>query len=69
MPLFDLPLAELRAYRTAAVEPPGLDEFWACALADAREAATEVEVEPFGAQAYGRLAAFDVTFSGADGIG
>ena len=67
MPLFDLPLAELRTYRTAAVEPPGLDEFWARALAHAREAATEVEVEPFGGQAYGRLAAFDVTFSGADG--
>jgi cephalosporin-C deacetylase len=67
MPLFDLPLAELRTYRTAAVEPPGLDEFWARGLADARKAADEIEVEPFGGQAYGRLAAFDVTFSGADG--
>jgi cephalosporin-C deacetylase len=32
MPLFDLPLAELRTYRTSAVEPPGLDEFWTRAL-------------------------------------
>jgi cephalosporin-C deacetylase len=67
MPLFDLPLAELRTYRTAAVEPPGLDEFWARSLAAAREAAVDVEIEPFAEHAYGRLAAFDVTFSGADG--
>jgi cephalosporin-C deacetylase len=67
MPLFDLPLDELRTYRTAAAEPLGLDAFWARSLAAAREAATEIEVEPFGLQAYGRLAAFDVTFSGADG--
>jgi cephalosporin-C deacetylase len=67
MPLFDLPLDQLRTYRTSAVEPPGLDEFWARALARARHAATEVEVEPSGIKAYGSLAAFDVTFSGADG--
>jgi cephalosporin-C deacetylase len=67
MPLFDLPLAELRTYRTATVEPPGLDEFWARSLAAAREAATDVEIERFGGSAYGSLAAFDVSFSGADG--
>jgi cephalosporin-C deacetylase len=67
MPLFDLPLAELRTYRCAAVEPRGLDEFWARSLAAARDAAAEVEVGPFGEHAYGSLAAFDVTFSGADG--
>jgi cephalosporin-C deacetylase len=67
MPLFDLPLDQLRSYRTAATEPPGLDEFWARSLAAAREAATEAEVEPSGDDAYGRLGVFDVTFSGADG--
>jgi cephalosporin-C deacetylase len=67
MPLFDLPLDELRTYRSAAVEPPGLDEFWARSLAAARAARTDVEIEPFGVQAYGHLAAFDITFSGADG--
>ena len=67
MPLFDLPLDQLRGYRTAAVEPPGLDEFWGRALATARDASTGVEIEPFGGEAYGALAAFDITFSGADG--
>jgi cephalosporin-C deacetylase len=66
MPLFDLSLEELRSYVTAAVEPSGLDEFWARSLAAARAAAFEVQVEPFGEEAYGRLAAFDVTFAGAD---
>jgi cephalosporin-C deacetylase len=67
MPLFDLPLEELRTYRTAAVEPPGLDEFWARSLSAARDAESGVELEPYGENVYGRLAAFDVTFSGADG--
>ena len=36
MPLYDLPLDELRTHRTEATEPAGLDEFWAEALARAR---------------------------------
>lgn len=67
MPLFDLPLSELCSHRTQAVEPPGLDEFWARALASARGAAAEVTIELYGEPVYGRLAAYDVTFSGADG--
>jgi cephalosporin-C deacetylase len=66
-PLFDLPLAELERYRTAAVEPAGLDAFWAGALAAARDAAAEPVVEAFAPGMYGSMAAFDVTFSGADG--
>ena len=67
MPLFDLPLAELRAHRTAVPEPEGLDAFWARALAAARAAATEPVVEPYEPSTYAGLAAFDVTFAGADG--
>jgi cephalosporin-C deacetylase len=67
MPLFDLPLSELRSHRTRSVEPPGLDEFWARALAAARDAASDVVLEPYREAIYGSLAAHDVTFSGADG--
>jgi cephalosporin-C deacetylase len=66
-PLFDLPLEELRLYRTAAPEPDDLDGFWARALAAARDAAREPTLEPYAPETYRELAAFDVTFSGADG--
>jgi cephalosporin-C deacetylase len=67
LPLFDLPLAELETHRTSTVEPPGLDEFWAGAIATARASRFEPVVEPYRTDAYGDLAAYDVTFSGADG--
>ncbi len=67
MPLFDLPLAELETHRTSTVEPPGLDEFWAGAIATARASRFEPVIEPYRTDAYGDLAAYDVTFSGADG--
>ena len=67
MPLFDLPLDELRSYRTRAEEPEGLDAFWARALTSARSVAGEIAVVPYGQEVYGGLAAYDVTFSGADG--
>jgi cephalosporin-C deacetylase len=67
MPLFDLPLLELRKHRTSAVEPAGLDAFWADALAQANARSAEPLVEPYAPDAYGALAAYDVTFSGADG--
>ena len=67
MPLYDLPLDELRTHRTEATEPAGLDEFWAESLALARSRATEPTVERYRNGAYGALAAYDVTFSGADG--
>jgi cephalosporin-C deacetylase len=67
-PLFDLPLAELERYRSAAVEPDGLDAFWTRALDAARARAEAPVVAPFEpAAVYGTLDVFDVTFSGADG--
>jgi len=67
MPLLDLPLRELREYRSAVSEPDDLDGFWADALADARARAVEPVLDRYEAEAYGGLAAFDVTFSGAGG--
>jgi cephalosporin-C deacetylase len=37
VPLIDLPVDELRKYRSAAVEPADFDDFWAGTLAEARE--------------------------------
>ena len=67
MPLFDLPLDELQRHRTSAVEPLGLDAFWAKTLAFARSLASEPVVAPYSTETYRALAAYDVTFSGADG--
>ena len=66
-PLFDLPLAELRSYRSAATAPGDLEEFWRSAIADARARAFEPRLEPYRADVYRRLDATDVTFAGADG--
>lgn len=43
MPLFDLPRAELEAYRPAVEEPEDFDAFWAETLADARSRPIAVE--------------------------
>lgn len=67
MPLFDLPLDELRTYRTRSAEPPDLDEFWQRGLARARELAREPLFEPYRADVYGAVEVDDVTFSGGDG--
>jgi cephalosporin-C deacetylase len=66
-PLFDLPFAELERHRASVPEPAGLDAFWEAAIVAARDSAREPIVEPFTPETYGDLAAFDVTFSGADG--
>ena len=47
MPWFDLPLDQLRDYRTDTVEPPDLDPWWRRRLDEARAAARRVpELEP-----------------------
>ena len=46
MPLSDLTLDELHAYRSTAEEPPAFDEFWAEALASARALGGEPRFEP-----------------------
>jgi cephalosporin-C deacetylase len=67
MPLLDLPLPELLEYRSATTAPSDLDEFWQQSLESARTSATEPILTRHEESAYGSLAAFDVTFSGADG--
>ena len=67
MPHFDLPLDELREYRSATVAPNDLDAYWEDAIREARDHATPATFEPYKAEAYGPLEVFDVTFSGAAG--
>ena len=67
MPLLDLPLSELVDYRSAVAEPSDLVAFWDEALRTARMRRAEPVLTPHQPGTYGALAAFDVTFSGADG--
>jgi cephalosporin-C deacetylase len=67
MPWFDLPLADLRTYRTATEEPPGLDEWWQGQLDQARALAEPPTVTRYEAAGYGPAEVYDVAFSGARG--
>ena len=67
MPWFDLPLADLRTYRTATEEPPGLDEWWRHRLDQARALAEPPTVTRYEAAGYGPAEVYDVAFSGARG--
>ncbi len=67
MPWFDLPLAELRTYRTSTQEPDRLDDWWAERLADARAAAAPPAITAYLPDTYRPLQAYDVEFSGARG--
>ncbi|MDM7855606.1 acetylxylan esterase [Cellulomonas alba] len=66
MALYDLPLAELRAYRPELDEPADLDDFWASTIADARRHDVLVDLRPVDAGL--RLVDVeDLTFAGFDG--
>ena len=67
MPHFDLPLDELREYRSATIAPDHLDAYWDEAIRSARDRATAATFAPHKPEAYGPLEVFDVTFSGAEG--
>ncbi len=66
MPLFDMPLEELRVYCPPRAEPPDFDAFWARALADARAFALDPRFEA-AAEDFATLDVFDVSFSGFNG--
>jgi cephalosporin-C deacetylase len=64
--LFDLPLAELRAYLPPREEPDDFDAFWARSLADARTHPLDARFEPVDA-GLSTVDIFDVTFAGFGG--
>ncbi|MFD5074922.1 acetylxylan esterase [Streptomyces sp. NPDC058371] len=66
MALFDLPLDELRGYRSASAEPEGFDTFWAKTLQEAREHELGARFEPVETQLK-VVEVFDVTFAGFGG--
>lgn len=66
MAMFDLPLAELRDYRPARIEPDDLDAFWSRTLTAARKHDLAAELVPYDALLPG-VRVFDVRFGGYDG--
>ena len=66
MALFDLPLDELRTYRSASTEPEDFDAFWAKTLQEAREHDLDARFEPVETHLK-TVKVFDVTFAGFGG--
>jgi len=66
VPLFDLPVDELRAYRPEVAEPADFDEFWAGTLAEARAHDLALEVHPVDS-GLRHVEVADVTFAGFGG--
>jgi cephalosporin-C deacetylase len=67
MPWYDLPLEQLREYRTQTAEPPSLDDWWAARIADARSLARPPELTRQEPDLYAPLEVYDAEFSGAGG--
>ena len=66
MPLIDLPLSELRAYRPEVAEPDDFDAFWVRSIAAAREFDLDVRSAPV-ANKLALVDSYDVTFAGYGG--
>jgi cephalosporin-C deacetylase len=67
MPWYDMPLEQLREYRTSTQEPDGLDAWWAERIAEARALATPPSLSPHQPRLYAPFEVYDVEFSGARG--
>ena len=67
MPWFDLPLDQLREYRTDTAEPPELDQWWKQRLEAARATAIPSRLILHKADIYAPVTVYDTEFSGADG--
>jgi cephalosporin-C deacetylase len=67
MPWFDLPLDQLREYRTGTAEPAELAQWWDKRLGEAHAAARPARVTRHEPGIYGPLDVRDVEFSGARG--
>ena len=66
MALFDLPLDQLRNYRSASVEPEDFDAFWRKTLREAREHGLDARFEPVETHLK-NVKVYDVTFAGFGG--
>lgn len=66
MPLFDLPLGQLRSYLPEPTTPEDFDEFWARTLEAARAHEVIVSLEPVDS-GFRLVEIYDVTFAGFDG--
>jgi cephalosporin-C deacetylase len=67
MPWFDMPLEQLREYRTATQEPDGLGDWWSARLRDARALAKPATLTQREPELYGPVSVDDVSFSGGNG--
>jgi cephalosporin-C deacetylase len=67
MPWFDLPLDQLREYRTETAEPPDLDLWWQRQLESARSAARPPALTRYEPETYAPVEVYDTEFSGAGG--
>jgi cephalosporin-C deacetylase len=66
MPLFDLPLDELREYRSDSAEPEDFDAFWSKTLQEAREYDLDARFELVDT-GLSTVKVYDVTFAGFGG--
>src|SRR3984957_17052744 len=67
MPWFDMPLEQLREYRTETAEPPEFDAWWQLRLDQARAQARPPALTRYEADIYGPVEVYDAEFSGAGG--
>src|SRR6266853_1539613 len=67
MPWFDLPLEQLREYRTDTAEPPELDRWWELRLDEARAEANKPTLTRHETDIYAPVEVYDTEFSGAAG--
>ncbi|MEV6162476.1 acetylxylan esterase [Streptomyces sp. NPDC052052] len=67
MSLFDLPLDELREYRSRSVEPEDFDAFWSKTLGEARTHDLDARFELREGTGLSTVDVYDVTFAGFGG--
>jgi cephalosporin-C deacetylase len=67
MPWYDLPLEQLRNYRTSTAEPAGLDDWWAARIEQARGQARPPQLVKHEPDLYAPVEVYDAEFSGAGG--
>ncbi|MEU5716090.1 acetylxylan esterase [Streptomyces sp. NPDC020403] len=67
MALFDLPLEELRSYRSRSVEPEDFDAFWSATLDEARTHDLDARFELLADTGLSTVEVYDVTFAGFGG--